>query len=116
MSRPDHPANTGEKAARPVRPSRSLGAGELANVAGPSPLLDAEQAGALLNVPSTWVLAEARADRIPHVRLGRYVRFDELELEAWWVGRRRGPWRTRGAAAGAARAGSRPVPRSGDRA
>src|SRR5215208_2440014 len=35
-----------------------------------APLLDANGAAALLTVPATWVLAEARADRIPHVRLG----------------------------------------------
>src|SRR4051794_31281116 len=58
-------------------------------------LLDAKGAGALLNVPATWVLAEARADRIPHVRLGRYVRFDAAELHVWWQSRRRGPWRRR---------------------
>ncbi len=65
-------------------------------VAGPPAprmeLLDAKGAAALLNVPATWVLAEARADRIPHVRLGRYVRFDAAELQTWAVGRRRGPW------------------------
>jgi len=66
-------------------------------------LLDAKQASAVLNVPASWVLAEARADRIPHVRLGRYVRFDAAELQIWWHSRRRGPWRTRGAAADAAR-------------
>jgi excisionase family DNA binding protein len=66
-------------------------------------LLNAEQAAELLNVPASWVLAEARADRIPHVRLGRYVRFDADELRAWWETRRRGPWRDRGAAAAAAR-------------
>jgi excisionase family DNA binding protein len=65
-------------------------------------LLDAKGAAALLNVPATWVLAEARADRIPHVRLGRYVRFDGGELQAWWRTRRRGPWRSRGTAASAA--------------
>lgn len=54
-------------------------------------LIDAGQAGALLGVPKTWVLAEARADRIPHVRLGRYVRFEAPELQAWWQIRRRGP-------------------------
>ena len=65
-----------------------------------APLLDAKGAAALLNVPATWVLAEARADRIPHVRLGRYVRFDAGELQAWWLARRRGPWRSnRGPAA-----------------
>lgn len=57
-------------------------------------LVDAEQAGSLLGVPSSWVRAEARADRIPHVRLGRYVRFDPVELRVWWQERRRGPWRT----------------------
>lgn len=65
----------------------------------PAPLLTAEQAAELLSVPPSWVLAEARADRIPHVRLGRYVRFDADELAAWWQTRARGPWRDRGAAA-----------------
>ena len=69
---------------------------EVAAAPGPSvtPLLDAKGAAAVLNVPATWVLAEARAERIPHVRLGRYVRFDAGELQVWWLGRRRGPWRS----------------------
>jgi excisionase family DNA binding protein len=71
--------------------------------AGVAPLLDAKGAAELLNVPASWVLAEARAGRIPHVRLGRYVRFDVSELQAWWLTRRRGPWRSRGTAANAAR-------------
>lgn len=62
-------------------------------------LLTAEQAGELLGVPASWVLAEARADRIPHVRLGRYVRFDADELALWWRSRAQGPWRSTGAAA-----------------
>jgi excisionase family DNA binding protein len=66
-------------------------------------LLTAQQASELLNVPGSWILAEARADRIPHVRLGRYVRFDGAELEAWWRTRAQGPWRDRGAAASEAR-------------
>jgi excisionase family DNA binding protein len=57
-------------------------------------LVDATAAGELLNVPASWVLAEARRGRIPHIRLGRYVRFDPDELEHWWLTRRRGPWRT----------------------
>jgi excisionase family DNA binding protein len=55
------------------------------------PLLDAEQAGALLNVPASWILAEARHDRIPHIRLGRYVRFEADALNAWCKVRTRGP-------------------------
>lgn len=68
-----------------------------------SPLLDATEAGRLLSVPASWVLAEARANRIPHVRLGRYVRFSADDLEEWWRARMRGPWRARGAASRTAR-------------
>ena len=74
---------------------------ELPAVVAPSPeadrLVDAAVAGELLGVPASWVLAQARAGRIPHVRLGRYVRFEPQELRAWWRGRRRGPEPRRGA-------------------
>ncbi len=30
-----------------------------------------------------WVWAQARAGRIPHVRLGRYRRFRASAIEAW---------------------------------
>jgi excisionase family DNA binding protein len=56
-------------------------------------LLDAKEAGELLNVPPSWCLAQARKNRIPHVRLGRYVRFDANELDRWWRSRMRGPVR-----------------------
>lgn len=56
-----------------------------------SALLKPEQAADLLGVPKSWVMAEARRDAIPHVRLGKYVRFDQEELETWWKGRGRGP-------------------------
>ena len=77
-----------------------------------APLLDAKAAGALLNVPATWVLAEARLDRIPHLRLGRYVRFDAAELQTWWESRRRGPWRSRVSPAEVARTGATAAPRN----
>jgi len=54
-------------------------------------LIDAQAAADLLGVPKTWVLTQAREDRIPHVRLGRYVRFEADVLAAWWAKRRRGP-------------------------
>lgn len=57
----------------------------------PRPLLDAETAAQLLGVPKTWLLAEARADRVPHRRLGKYVRFDAHDLDNWSRGRARGP-------------------------
>jgi excisionase family DNA binding protein len=57
------------------------------------PLLNADQAGRLLGVPASWCLREARADRIGHVRLGRYVRFSRGELIDWAQRRARGPRR-----------------------
>jgi excisionase family DNA binding protein len=57
-------------------------------------LLTAEQAGELLNVPPSWVLAQARSNRIPHVKLGRYVRFEAAALEDWWRRRLQGPVRS----------------------
>lgn len=60
----------------------------------PAPLLDAEQAAALLNVPVSFVRQETRAERMPYVALGaRYKRYSAAELEAWWRSRARGPWR-----------------------
>ena len=54
-------------------------------------LIDAKAAGELLGVPHTWILEEARHNRIPHVRLGRYVRFEADALLDWVRNRRRGP-------------------------
>jgi excisionase family DNA binding protein len=46
-------------------------------------LLDAAAVAEMLNVPPGWPLEQARAGRIPHVRLGRYVRFRESAIVAW---------------------------------
>ena len=59
----------------------------------PAPLLDAQQAGALLAVPPSWLLQEARAGRVPHTRLGRYVRFDSDDLTEWRRRHTKGPRR-----------------------
>jgi excisionase family DNA binding protein len=48
-----------------------------------SPLIDAKAASRLLGVPHTWLLAQARAGRIPHHRLGHYVRFNPEDLKEW---------------------------------
>jgi hypothetical protein len=54
-------------------------------------LLDAKTAGALLGVPGSWLLAQARRDAVPHVRLGKYVRFDSRDLLRWIESVKRGP-------------------------
>jgi excisionase family DNA binding protein len=46
-------------------------------------LLTADDVAELLQVRRSWVYAEARAGRIPHIRLGRYRRFDTKQVEAW---------------------------------
>jgi excisionase family DNA binding protein len=53
-----------------------------------SRLIDARAASRLLGVPHTWVLEQARAGRIPHHRLGHYVRFDVEDLTRWLEERR----------------------------
>src|SRR5215471_8418782 len=54
------------------------------------PLLTAQEVAALLKVKPSWVYAQARADRIPHVRLGRYTRFDAESIASWTAERERG--------------------------
>jgi excisionase family DNA binding protein len=46
-------------------------------------LLTAEAAAAMLSVDAEWLLRQAREGRIPHVRLGRYVRFDSAAIAAY---------------------------------
>jgi excisionase family DNA binding protein len=48
-----------------------------------TPLIDAKAASGLLGVPHTWLLAQAREGRIPHHRLGHYVRFNPEDLKEW---------------------------------
>lgn len=54
-------------------------------------LLDAEDVAALLGVPKTWVYAETRAGRLPHVTVGRYRRYRLAALERWIADHERGP-------------------------
>jgi excisionase family DNA binding protein len=46
-------------------------------------LLDAAAIAEILGVPKSWVLESARSGAMPCVRLGRYVRFDLADVEAW---------------------------------
>lgn len=47
------------------------------------PLLDVDQAAALLNVRSSWVRDATRAGRLPCIRVGRHLRFTRPMLEQW---------------------------------
>lgn len=46
-------------------------------------LLTAAEIAERLGVPETWVRESARSGAIPHIRLGRYVRFDLSDVERW---------------------------------
>lgn len=46
-------------------------------------LLTAEDVADMLGIGKDWIYAEVRANRIPHVRLGRYVRFRAESIEQW---------------------------------
>ena len=46
-------------------------------------LLTAEEVAELTGMTKEWIWAQARADRIPHLRLGRYCRFREEAIDDW---------------------------------
>jgi excisionase family DNA binding protein len=46
-------------------------------------LIDAHAAAIYIDMPVTWVYAAAREGRIPHIRLGRAVRFELDSIDAW---------------------------------
>jgi excisionase family DNA binding protein len=55
-------------------------------------LLTASEVAERLKVPTSWVYAETRAGRIPHVRLGpRYRRYRWEAIEQWVSELERGP-------------------------
>jgi len=54
-------------------------------------LLTAKEVGELLQLNTSCVLDAARRNAIPHIRLGRYVRFRRIDIETWLLDQRRGP-------------------------
>jgi excisionase family DNA binding protein len=56
-------------------------------------LLDAAEVAERLSVPESWVRAETRAGRLPHVKLGRYRRYDWPAVVGWLEEQRAGQWR-----------------------
>jgi excisionase family DNA binding protein len=49
-------------------------------------LVDAQVVADRLAVPVSWVREQTRSGAIPHLRLGRYVRFDLDDVDAWLAG------------------------------
>ena len=55
------------------------------------PLLTAQQVADLLAVPESWVREATRANRLPHLKLGRYRRYQQHAIEAWLTEQHGGP-------------------------
>jgi excisionase family DNA binding protein len=53
-------------------------------------LLTAQEVADLLAVPLSWVREATRDGRLPHLKLGRYRRYQAQALEAWLAQRERG--------------------------
>jgi excisionase family DNA binding protein len=54
------------------------------------PLLSAAEAGALLGIPRSSVYDYAKRGELPHVRVGKHVKFIRQDLERVLAGRRIG--------------------------
>ncbi len=52
------------------------------------PLLDAQAAAGLLSVKPSWIYEAVRCGQLPHLRVGRHIRFLRSDLEAWVQDRR----------------------------
>jgi excisionase family DNA binding protein len=51
--------------------------------AGLEPLLEAEQVATLLGVDVGFVYSQARANKIPSVKLGKYRKFSPSQIKKW---------------------------------
>jgi excisionase family DNA binding protein len=47
------------------------------------PLLTAADVAELLAVPESWVREATRQDRLPHIHLGRYIRYHATTIDQW---------------------------------
>ena len=55
-------------------------------------LLTVDDLATLLRVPPSWVYQRTRCrgrDRLPHIKLGKYLRFEEAAVQAWLDRQRR---------------------------
>lgn len=57
------------------------------------PLLTASDVAELLSVPESWVREHTRNGLIPHVQLGRYVRYRQEAVVRWVSDQEETSWR-----------------------
>ncbi len=76
--------------------------------------LTIEEAAMLIRVPKSWLYERTRTNTVPHIKLGKYLRFDRQELLSWARqfrrdGRGRGTHATRPAVAAQSSRNGRPA-------
>jgi excisionase family DNA binding protein len=49
----------------------------------PTGWLTIDEAAALIRVPKSWLYERTRTNTVPHVKLGKYLRFDREEFVTW---------------------------------
>ena len=54
-------------------------------------LLTADQVAELLAVPVSWVREQTRNNTLPHLKLGRYRRYQQTAIHAWLHQQQAGP-------------------------
>jgi excisionase family DNA binding protein len=54
-------------------------------------LLSVKELALLTDLPASWLYAKAATGEIPHMKLGKYLRFRLSEVEVWLTRHRRGP-------------------------
>jgi excisionase family DNA binding protein len=75
--------------------------------------LTIDEAAALIRVPKSWLYERTRTNTVPHIKLGKYLRFDQQEFLTWARqfrrdGRGRGAHAVRSAIAGRSGRNTRP--------
>lgn len=53
-------------------------------------LLTAQEVAELLAVPLSWVREATRDGRLPHLKLGRYRRYQQTAIETWLADQQQG--------------------------
>lgn len=80
---PPHPGARGFERVTGGYLWRSRDLGDVEDVRHGDRLLTADEVAAMLRVTKAWVYAETRRGDLPHVRLGRYVRYREPAVRRW---------------------------------
>jgi excisionase family DNA binding protein len=55
------------------------------------PLVDVNRVAEVTGTPVSWWYSAAESNRVPHYRVGKYVRFKLSEVEQWLAAQRRVP-------------------------